>query len=395
MAKPMVIDPRIKEWATPTQQRYIDAVIKYGSKRAAAKALGCSPTSIDASIEHAKKKAALRGFSPEHHLTRPIAPGLRMRGTSQLFKEGQAVPILEWVKTSADEEAQEAIRRAALEALAEELPRLVPIGCPVEAQDDRLATVYTLTDTHVGALCWHKEGGSDWNLKIAENVLVGCFERMILASPNSAVGVVAQLGDFMHADGMVAQTPTHHFSLDVDGRFSKVVQVAVRVLRRVVDMTLAKHARVIVLMAEGNHDPVSSIWLRTLFAAIYEQEPRIQVIDSPLPYYVYQHGSTMLAWHHGHLKKNDQLPILFAAQFPKIWGDTVKRYAHTGHRHHVEEKEHSGMSVMQHTTLTARDAYAARGGWIAERAVTAITYHDRFGRHSTATVCPEMLGDEA
>jgi hypothetical protein len=128
-----------------------------------------------------------------------------------------------------------------------------------------------------------------------------------------------------------------------------------------------------------------------MFQAMYENEPRIEVIDSELPYYCYSHGETMLAWHHGHLKKTHELPILFAAQFPKVWGGTTKRYCHTGHRHHVEEKEHSGMTVIQHPTLAARDAYAARGGWIAERQVTSITYSDKFGQVARNTVTPEML----
>jgi hypothetical protein len=99
----------------------------------------------------------------------------------------------------------------------------------------------------------------------------------------------------------------------------------------------------------------------------------------------------MLAFHHGHKKKNDQLPILFASQYPGIWGATTKRYAHTGHRHHGEAKEHSGMTVTQHPTLAARDAYAARGGWISERQASAITYHSHYGRVGEVVVCPEML----
>jgi hypothetical protein len=156
-------------------------------------------------------------------------------------------------------------------------------------------------------------------------------------------------------------------------------------------MALAKHEKVVVLMAEGNHDISSSIWLRVMFKALFENEPRVSVIDSPLPYYVYQHGKTMLAFHHGHLHKNDRLPILFASEFPKVWGETTKRYAHCGHRHHVEEKEHSGITVIQHATLAARDAYAARGGWIAERQVSAITYHAEYGQVGRVTVTPEMV----
>jgi len=49
------------------------------------------------------------------------------------------------------------------------------------------------------------------------------------------------------------------------------------------------------------------------------------------------------------------------------------------------------MTVMQHQTLAARDAYAARGGWVADRRVTAITYHTLDGDIHRTTVTPEML----
>jgi hypothetical protein len=143
--------------------------------------------------------------------------------------------------------------------------------------------------------------------------------------------------------------PAHNL-LDADGRFDKVVQVAIRVLRRVVGHGARQASRVHVILAEGNHDIASSVWLRQMFAALYENEPRITVEQSPLPYYAIEWGKTLLAFHHGHLKKNDQLPLMFAAQFAE-WGRTTKRYCHTGHRHHLEEKEHSGMIVFQHPTL--------------------------------------------
>jgi DNA repair exonuclease SbcCD nuclease subunit len=190
---------------------------------------------------------------------------------------------------------------------------------------------------------------------------------------------------------MLPVTPTNGHILDQDGRFSKIVGAALRVLRRIVDFALERHEQVVVLMAEGNHDLASSIWLRAMFKALYENEPRVKVIESELPYYVHQHGETLVAFHHGHMKRNDALPIFFAAQFPKVWGATTKRYAHTGHRHHVEEKEHSGMTVIQHPTIAARDAYAARGGWLSERAAVAITYHSRFGQVARTIVTPDMF----
>jgi hypothetical protein len=391
MSKAPHYDPALRDFATPQQAVYLDAVIAHGGERPAARALGVGKTTIAASLARLKLAAAARGYAPEYHLQHPVAPGQMLKGTSTLFKDG--VPVLQWVKTRADADQLEEIMREAAAAMAEELPRAKPVKAP-RLTNAKLANLYTLTDSHVGMLAWHKENlaaNGDWDLSIAERVLTGCFEHMVDASPPADVGIVAQLGDWMHSDGLEAKTPTSGHILDQDGRFPKVVAAAIRILRRVVDFSLRKHRRVIVLLAEGNHDLASSVWLRAMFKALYEKEPRVEVIDSELPYYAYQHGSTMLAWHHGHLKKNDQLPLLFAAQFPKMWGDTTKRYAHTGHRHHVEEKEHPGMQVVQHSTLASRDAYAARGGWMSERQCTAITYHSEFGQVCRNTVTPEML----
>lgn len=384
-----MIDPQLASFATIRQLEYLDAVERHGSATEAAKALGVNRRSIDKSLEALRKKAALRGYSPDHDMRHTVPDGYRVRGVSTYYDEA-GKPRGQWVKSAADDDQRGRILREAFEALSGDLPRLEPTPLATVTQE-HLATLYTLTDCHVGMLAWGRETGADWDLDIAERTLVGCFAQMVRASPPAATGIVAQLGDFLHQDSIQPVTPTSGHLLDADGRFSKVVAVAVRLLRRVVEMALEKHQRVVVLMGEGNHDLSSSIWLRVMFRALFEAEPRVSVIDSELPYYVHQHGRTMIAFHHGHLKKNSDLPLLFAAQFPQAWGSTTKRYVHTGHRHHVEEKEHSGMIVVQHPTLAARDAYAARGGWIAERQVRAITYHAEHGEVARHTVVPEML----
>lgn len=328
-------------------------------------------------------------FNHRVNTARARATGMIVTGRSTL-RNADGETVMEWEKTSLDQQRAAEARQAALEAMAAILPRAFPVKAPKAANAD-LATVYTLTDCHVGALAWHKEGGADWDLQIAEDTLVGCFEHMIAGSPQSELGVVNQLGDFLHFDGLSAVTPTSGHLLDADGRFEKVVGVAIRVLRRIIGLALAKHARVHVVLAEGNHDLSASVWLRAMFAALYENEPRVTVEASPLPYYALEFGTVLLGFHHGHLKKNDQLPLMFATQFAQEWGRTTKRYCHTGHRHHLEEKEHSGMTVLQHPTLAARDAYAARGGWHANRSATAVTYHRRYGEVGRNSANPEML----
>lgn len=383
------IDERLKEWATAAQVQYINAVNETGSARKAGARLGCHHSAIMASLRRLESLAATKGYSPAHNMTHTAPDPFIIKGVSTYYdSEGQ--PRGQWVKSALDGQRQAELMKAAAEAMAEELPRLAALAAPRATLAD-LCNLYTFTDCHVGMLAWHKDGGADWDLRIAEKTLVGCFEQMISGAPAAAVGVVNQLGDFLHYDGLTAVTPSHGHILDADGRFSKMVAVAIRTLRRIVDLALLRHQTVVVVMAEGNHDMASAVWLRHMFAALYENEPRVTVIDSELPYYCHRHGDVMLGFHHSHLSKNGSLPLLFAAQYPEMWGATRKRYIHTGHRHHKEEKEHPGVHLVQHPTLAARDAYAARGGWISERDATAMTYHARHGLVARTTVTPEML----
>ena len=384
-----MIDPKLKKYATEIQARRIDLLNQYQSITAVAKMEGVDRKAIKKSIAGVELRAAQQGYSPAHDMTRTVPDGFQVKGVSTYYN-ADGKPSAQWVKSSSDDLRRKELMEEAFAAMADDLPRVKSVnfkGVPIST----LCNLYVMTDCHVGMLAWHKEGGHDWDLKIAERTLTGCFEQMVMSSPQAGTGIVAQLGDWLHSDGLLPVTPTHHHILDQDGRFSKIVQASIKILRRLVDFALMRHEKVIILMAEGNHDQASSIWLRVMFKALYENEPRVQVIDSELPYYVYKHGKCMIAFHHGHLKKNDALPILFASQYSNLWGETTKRYAHTGHRHHVEEKEHSGMTVVQHPTLAARDAYAARGGWMAERQVSAITYHEQYGQVSKITVIPEML----
>jgi len=383
-----MIDPKLREFATERQAAILAAIDEYGSQRAAADALGLSRGTVGNTVAALQAKAAKMGWSPEHDLTRTVPDGYRVRGVSTLYTpEGIAA---QWVKSEVNQARQEEIFREACAAMAETLPRVKPAKSPAKT-DAALCNLAVFTDYHIGMLAWHREGGANWNLKIAENLLLASFIHMIEAAPAAKTCVLCLQGDTLHVDSILPVTPAHHNVLDADGRFSKIVGVAIRVIRRLIDYALAKHETVHLLICEGNHDESSSVLMRHLFQALYENEPRLTVNDSELPFYVHQHGETMLAFHHGHKVKNEQLPMLFAAQFPKVWGATTKRFAHCGHRHHVDEKEYAGMTVVQHPTLAARDAYAARGGWISDRAASIVTYHDRYGQVARNTVCPEMF----
>lgn len=377
MATPGLTDEQIRQ--------AFDYLDKYGNKQAAADALGISRGAFQNRI----RVGINRGYSPDHDMNHIAPEGFGVKGVSTLYGPDGDVKA-QWVKTDRDKEQQKVAMEAAIEALSADIPRVEPLPAPINTYS-HLCNQYVITDYHMGMLAWHKEGGADWDIRIASDLLEKCFERLVEQAPTAKKCVVAQLGDFLHTDGLLPVTPSHGHILDTDGRFSKIVQASIKVLRKVIDYALLKHDEVHVIMAEGNHDMASSIWLRAMFKALYENEPRVTVNDSEIPYYVYQHGKVMLAYHHGHIKNLHALPLFFATEYPEIWGATVYRYGNTGHKHHKESKEHSGMEVEQHQTLSARDAHASRGGWHANRVMKCTTFHDELGDVGSVNVKPEMF----
>ena len=371
-------------------KRICEAMETEGSQRKAARKLdGMSQSYLCERLKKLRVYAETRGYAPEYGINDLPPSHQLLNGVSTLYDADGNVTA-RWVKLKADQEAMRAAMLAALEGMCSEIPRAKPVKSP-DMTDESLCNLIMFTDYHFGQLAWHREGGSNYSLSIAEQLMSDSFGYMIKAAPRAKTGIVCFQGDTAHTDSLLPLTPAHKNVLDADGRFSKIVSVVIRSMRRVVGHALAKYENVHLVICEGNHDEAGSVWLRQMFTALYENEPRISVNDSELPFYVYQHGETMLGFHHGHKVKNEQLPGLFAAQYSKMWGETRKRYAHCGHRHHVDEKEYSGMTVIQHPTLAARDAHASRGGWISDRAASVITYHERFGQVGRVTVCPEMF----
>lgn len=377
---------------TQVQIDAINAMIEHGTSRKAGKALGKGKSVILNTIDRVRRKAAYRGYAPEHDMVHTAPEGYKVKGTSTLYthgEDGQKVAA-QWVKTSIDEQRRQEAQKAALRAMAEEIPRLTALPAPKKTMAD-LLNLYVITDYHLGMYAWGKETGADWDARIAEDLIIRWFGHAIAAAPDSETAIFGQLGDFLHWDGLDAVTPASGHILDADTRFSELVEIAIRVTRRVIDMLLTKHKSVHVVIAEGNHDTAGSVWLSKLTAALYENEPRVKVDDSVDPYYAYQHGKTALFFHHGHKRRPKNIDTVFAAKFREIYGSTLHAYAHMGHLHHDLKLETNLMTVEQHRTLASPDAYASRGGWMSGRSASVITYHKEHGKVGSITLTPEMV----
>jgi len=360
------------------------------SQRDAAKELQCTRDAVKNQIQAVKEKAARRGYSPDHDWRNPVPDGHKIKGVSTFYDE-DGKPVRQWVKSQTDEKRQFEILVERLEAAQEGLKPFKPVAAPKSVDDD-LLTLLTITDFHLGMYAYEAETGDDWDMRIARDVFLNSVHDMIKASPKSGTGVLCQLGDFLHWDGILSVTPQSGHILDADTRYGKLVEMSMSVMTEAVRMMLRKFDKVVVISAEGNHDISGSIWLRKHIKHLFGDEPRLSVIDNDFPYYAYLHGETMLAFHHGHKVKLANLHKLFASEprFREMWGSATTTYIHTGHYHHERVVEDGGAIAEMHPTLSGRDAYAARGGWVSRRGAKAITYHKTEGEIARITVRPRL-----
>lgn len=322
-----------------------------------------------------ERLAVIRGHSPAHDMTHTVPEPYVVKGVSTYYND-EGKPVGQWVKSSLAHSEIVAIMRQVAGEIAEGIkPRPVVKLDSRWDQPEELLDFYTLTDGHFGLLSWNEETGEDWDLGIAEQTILDAFRYLIERSPPAKYGFFNQLGDAMHFDGLKPVTPTSGHALDADSRMHKVARCVTRVFEQIIEMLLKKHRHVTVLMAQGNHDMASSVWLQLFFKRLYRDNPRVEVIESPYPYYAKQHGRMLIGCHHGHGKKVEDLPDVFAREFRHLMGNTDHTVIHTGHLHHKYMKEHPHGTVEQHPTIAARSAYEAVNGYGAMRSMQCITYH--------------------
>src|SRR6202043_2529255 len=173
---------------------------------------------------------------------------------------------------------------------------------------------------------------------------------------------------------------------DADGRSQKMVEAGVRALRRFAAAGLEHHEHLHFVFEPGNHDPFSIMFLRILFAALFENEPRVTVDMAPGNFHYFEFGACLIGTHHGHSAKMDKLHGIMANDRHEAWGRTKHRAWWTGHVHHEQIKEYPGCTVESFGILAAPDAYAANHGYRSKRSMKAIILHREHGEVARHTV---------
>lgn len=356
-----------------------------GSERAAAKKLGVSRNAVRQTIKVIKREAARRGFSPDEDVAGIAPPGFTVKGKSTLHGPDGSV-MLQWVKTREDSAQQwEALVESMAEA-AEGLEGLAPkTKAPKHTEKDMLA-IYPYGDPHIGMYCFRGDAQDDFDLKKAVDLFAGCTQQLVDAVPPAETALICFLGDFFHSDNQSNRTARSGHQLDVDSRWSKVLQVGVRIAVSMVHLALQKHKQVHVITEIGNHDDHSAVMLATCLDAFFKDEKRVTVDLSPMRFHYYRFGKNLIGIHHGDLVKPQQLPGVMACDKAEDWGQTEHRVWYTGHIHNQTRYDLAGCEVESFRILPPRDAYAQSNGYRSGRSMDCIIRHRERGEIARHTV---------
>lgn len=315
----------------------------------------------------------------------------RVRGVSTLI-DAAGNTSQQWIKTAAIAEApEEALARLFAELPKSVEPRTGSIPPPLTPSRADLMAVIPVGDPHLGLRCWKEDSGADFDLAIAERLMVGAIRDLVLRGPRAAQCLLILLGDTLHYDNVEQHTTKGAHTLDVDGRHAKVARVAMRVITTMIDTALEHHDVVTVDSQAGNHDSMMAMMLAICLDAFYRNEPRVKIILDPASRHYHRFGANLIGTVHGDKTKGDDLGSIMAAEKSRDWGETRHRAWYCGHVHHGSQKDLRGCTVETFRTLAARDSWAAGHGYIAGRDMRRIVLHREYGEIGREIVSVECL----
>lgn len=388
------VDPQLLSYASVRQAEYLEAIAVNGGIRAAARTLGVSKASIQDSMRLLKKKAAIRGYSPEHDMTHTVPETHVAKGVSTYYREDGSVGA-QWVKSNLRQEAYNDMVQGAIKEFLGDVPKLpIPAG-PKNYSTDVIPWV-NIGDAHIGMLAHAAEVGESFDLKIAERELCGAIGLLLEEMPMCERMVINDLGDATHYENMTATTEASGHLLDFDSRFPKMIRVYVKVMRFIIEKALTKAKFVDIIVNQGNHSRTNDFWVAELLRAVYEHDGRVHVLNNESVFIPYRMGNTFVMVHHSDKCKPTTLAHVMATDFAKDWGETEHRYVDVGHVHsHMVSKEHPGVFIESFNNLAPADRYAHDNGWRSRKSITVVLRSRTYGEIGRRVLPIQEVRDKA
>lgn len=364
---------------TEHQKKAVEAYLKAGSYKGAAKLIGKDPSNLRKLI----KQLELQGDVPWQSAA-PTPAHLTV-GKSTVQYDANGNVIQEWRRLFPQAQGMQDF----VDGLCDQVKAKgkAPVRKSRKTDTDELLFEIDIYDAHLGMYADEKETkDADYDCDIAASRMVAAAEGLASRARRPAKCVLVFGGDMMHSDNRSNKTEASGHVLDVDTRYHRVVEYLIRACTDVVNIAASVAKEVEIVVIEGNHSWHSEVWLARVLDAYYSKCPNIKVKSDPSPRKHMVWGDNLLLWAHGDRIAAQKWPMIIAAEFAKEWGQTKWRHLKMGHVHHkkamapVIVNEQAGLVVEYLEALCATDAWHSGAGFVgSQKGASAFEYHKTEG----------------
>ena len=383
----------LKYCETAAQRQVVEMIDRGMTKREASEQIGISERAVFRRLQTIKRIAAAQGWEPESDLTHPAATGFATKRVSTAYNTDGDI-VLQWHIQEPERQKLDELISQFVSGFKDEVAGLhVPVKLQADCDDDYLVG-YVLGDHHLGMLADAKETNAEnYDVSISQKLLEGAIDRLVGVAPSASIGVLVNLGDFMHVNDSTSTTPNSKNLLDSDGRYSKTIRAASNLIKRCIIRMLQKHEQVWILNVRGNHDPDAALWLNEVMRLYFEDNPRVKVFDNASKFMWFQFGKNLIVTHHGDKIKMANLYGSITKNLRKEWGESDHVFVWTGHIHHKNQEEHGGALFESFNILAPADAWHAASGYSSSRSMSCIVLHKDYGEEGRLKVNTERINE--
>lgn len=343
------------------------------SRAQIADALGITSNQVKYQLELSRRPEGIR-----QALTNTRLDGSRpMFGWRKTKNDDGTSDSVFWKNTEQEQQPEDIAERISSRLNSVSVTATVP--APAHTRKD-LANFIPLFDVHLAMRV------GDYGTHEAVQRLTAGMNDLFSRMPLAGECIIVNGGDFTHQNDDSNCTPRNKHPLPVDTDYLDTTDIAVDVTVAMIDSALRLHDKVTFKAVRGNHDENTPYILRAALRQRYRNEPRVSIQIDDLDFFAHQVGRNLICAHHGDLRKAPKDLVLgFAARYPELWGASVYRELHTGHKHHRHAIDLPGMLYEQHRAITPQDGYSIKNLYDAPSEMQAITYKIEGGRYGTVT----------
>ena len=361
-----------------SDEQYIQAFqnIKNGStQNIEAERLGIIPRSL----RKAKQRLTRKGLWDHGNGNDPVPEPYFVKGKSQYYdKDGKPAGV--WVKSDLDKERWLEIIETAAKEFYQDLPPIQVAEVPSGYLDKDIIPWFQIGDAHCGMLAHKDEVGASFDLDIFESELCEAMSILIDECTPRERCVIQDLGDFTHYETFDGITMASGHKLDFDTRYPKMIRVAIRTFRFIVERALSKFKYVDVIINQGNHSRSNDIWMRELIDVAYGHTGRVTAINNESVFIPYRMGNTFVMCHHQDKTKGQRLCEVMVTDFRQDYGEASFHYIDVGHIHtRVMAREYGDIIVESWNQLAASDKYAHDFGWRSRSCLNRVDRSRTYG----------------